>query len=90
MLFLKILGGIVALVLGIYLGLAGQYRSDPEELDRSLGPGGRTRKVRRRFTLFGWMRMPEERPSHQRRRRSSRRRFDLVAPDSPEKKKEQG
>ena len=89
MLFLKILGGIVALFLGIYLGLAGHYRPDPEELDRSLGPGGRSRKVRRRFTLFGWMRMPEERPSHQRRRRSSGRRFDLVAPDPP-RKKEQG
>lgn len=86
MLFLKILGGILALALGIYLGLSGQYRPDPEELDRVLGPGGRTRRAKRRFTLFGWMRMPEERPSHQRRRRSSGRHFDLVAPDVPEKK----
>ena len=87
MLLLKILGGIAALAIGLYLGLARPYRPDPEELDRVLGPGGRTRKVKRRFTLFGWMRMPEERPSHQRRRRSSGRHFDLVAPNSPRKRK---
>ena len=85
MLVLKILGAIVALGIGLYLGMAGQYRSDPEELDKALRSGGRSRKVKRRFTLFGWMRMPEERSSHRRRRRSSGRHFDLIAPDAPKK-----
>jgi hypothetical protein len=86
MLFLKILGGLMALGIGVYLGMAGQYRPDPDELEQALGPGGRSRKVRRRFTLFGWLRMPEERSSHKRRRGGGRRHFDLVAPESPKKK----
>jgi len=85
MILLKVLGALVALGIGIYLGTAGQYRPDPEELDQALGPGGRSRRVRRRFTLFGWMRIPEERSSHRWRRRPSDRRFDLIAPDPPKK-----
>ena len=45
MLALKILGGLVALGIGVYLGTAGQYRPDPDEMDRALGPGGRSRRV---------------------------------------------
>ncbi|MGD8361817.1 MAG: hypothetical protein PVJ04_10320 [Gemmatimonadota bacterium] len=85
MLVLKVLGAIFALGVGLYLGMAGQYRSNPDELDKALGAGGRTRKVKRRFTLFGWMRMPEERSSHRRRRHSSGRHFDLIPPDAPKK-----
>jgi len=84
---LKIVGAVVALGVGLYLGLAGQYRPDPQDLDDALGPGGRTRKVKRRFTIFGWMRMPEERSSHQRRRRSSGRHFDLVSPKRTDRNK---
>ena len=85
MLLLKILGAIAALGFGVYLGMAGQYRPDPEELDQALGPGGVTRKVKRRFTLIGWLRMSEERSSHKRRRRGSTRRFDLLAPEKSKK-----
>ena len=85
MVVLKILGAIFALGVGLYLGMAGQYRSNPDELDKALGAGGRTRKVKRRFTLFGWMRMPEERSSHRRRRHSSDRHFDLIPPDASRK-----
>lgn len=85
MLFLKILCGLAALGIGIYLGMAGKYESDPEELDRALAPGGRSRKVKRRFTLFGWLRVSEERSSHRRRRRGSDRRFDLIPPADPRK-----
>jgi len=35
MLLLKILGGLVAVGIGLYLGLAGQYRPNPDELDRA-------------------------------------------------------
>lgn len=87
MLVLKIAGAVLALGIGLYLGMAGQYRPDPRELDDALGPGGRTRKVKRRFTLFGWMRMPEERSSHRRRRRSSGRHFDFIPPDRSDKTK---
>ena len=83
MLFLKVFGAILALGLGIYMGRAGPYQADPDELDQALGPGGRSRKVKRRFTLFGWMRIPEERSSHRWRRRGSDRRFDLISPKPP-------
>lgn len=87
MLVVKILGALLALGVGVYLGMAGSYRADPEDLDQALGPGGRTRKVKRRFTIFGWLRMPEERSSHQRRRRASNRPFDLVPPPPPKNRK---
>lgn len=87
-LILKILGGVVALGLGVYWGWAGQYHSDPEEMDQALGPGGRTRKVKRAFTPLSWLRGMQERPSHVRRRGSSDRRFDLIVPDSPKEDKE--
>ena len=86
MLFLKILGGIAALVLGVYLGTAGRYESDPEELDRALGPGGRSRKVKRSFTPLGWLRGRVESPSRARRMGGAHRRFDFVAPKSPDDK----
>lgn len=85
MLVLKIVGAVVALGIGIYLGTAGQYRPDPEALDRALGPGGMSRKVKRRFTLFGWLRTTDERSSHRWRRRGSDRRFDLILPDPPKR-----
>jgi hypothetical protein len=83
---LKILGGLLALGLGVYWGWPGQYRPDPEELDQALGPGGRTRKVKRSFTPLSWLRGMQERPSHSRRRSASRR-FSLVEPDPPKKEK---
>jgi hypothetical protein len=85
MIYLKILGGPLALALGVYFGMAGQYRPDPEELDQALAPGGRTRKVKRAFTPLAWLRGMQERPSHSRRRGGSRRHFSLVEPDPPKK-----
>jgi hypothetical protein len=82
MLFLKILGGLAALALGVYWGMAGSYSSDPEELDRALGPGGRTRRVKRSFTPLGWLRGKVESPSRARRTAGANRRFDFVAPGS--------
>jgi hypothetical protein len=88
-LFLKILGGVLALAVGVYLGSAGRYRSDPEEIEKALSEGGRTKKVKRHFTPLGWLRQSQERSSRVRRRSrgASSRRFDLIAPDS--KKKDQ-
>ncbi len=91
LLLLKIIGGIIALALGLYLGLGGRYEPDFEEIEKSLGPGGRPRKVKRHFTLFGWLRQSDERPSRTRRRQrgASNRRFNLVLPDSkPDSRKD--
>ena len=84
---LKILGGIVALAIGIYLGSSGRYRSDPEEIDKALSEGGRSKKAKRHFTPLGWLRQSQERSSRVRRRSrgASSRRFDLIAPDSQKK-----
>lgn len=87
MLFLKVIGALLALGLGLYLGLAGQYKADPDELDRALGPGGRSRRVRRSFTPLGWLRQRQERSSHLRRRGSTRH-FSLVSPESQEERDE--
>lgn len=86
MLLLKVLGGLVALGLGLYLGLAGQYKPDPEELDRALGPGGRSKRARRSFTPLGWLRQKAERGSHVRRRGGPSRHFSLVAPETQEER----
>ncbi len=68
MLFLKILGGVLALALGVYLGTSGRYRPDPEDIDRVLEGGGRTRRTKRHFTPLGWLRQNQEGVSRERRR----------------------
>lgn len=85
MLFLKILGGLLALALGLYLGGAGQYRPDHDEIEKALTSDGTSKKAKRHFTpLGGWLRQMEERSSHLRRRTrgAPNRRFNLSAPDS--------
>jgi len=52
-LFLKVLGGIVALGLGIYLG-GGSYNQSPEEIEMRLGKG-QPRKVKRHFMWLNYM-----------------------------------
>lgn len=100
MLFWQILGGVLALALGVYLGMPGRSdgggpllgrwfggRDDGrvgqhskkrlQELERALGSEwGQSRRAKRHFTLFGWLRK-DARGSHQRR---SRRYFRTAAP----------
>lgn len=85
MLVLKILGALAALGLGLYLGRPGQYREDPEEMEKALSGHGRTKRVKRHFTPLGWLRTTDERSSHIRRRGAPTRRFDLYSPDSKKK-----
>ena len=99
-LFWQILGGVIALALGVYLGMPG--RSDGggplpgrwwggkdggrvgehsekhlQELERALkSEWGQSRKAKRHFTLFGWLRK-DPRASHRRR---ARRYFHTAAP----------
>ena len=84
MLFLKILGGLLALGLGLYLGGAGHYRPDHDDIDEALLSDGYTKRVKRHFTPLGWLRQNQERSSHLRRRTrgTSGRRFNLSIPDS--------
>lgn len=78
MLTLKIIGGILALFLGIWLGLPGRYdRRSEEELAKLLeDEGGRRKSTRRHFMYLDWFRK-EEKASHRRRQR---RHFRTAAP----------
>jgi ribosomal protein L20 len=86
-LFLKILGGILALALGVYWGLSGQYRQTPEEVDQALRRAGRSRRTKRHFTPLGWMRK-DQRASH--RRRQSYQPFRTTLPKDPDRGKRTG
>ena len=65
-LFLKILGGIAAVALGIFLG-AGRYTQSPEEIEARMG-GGRPRRAKRHFMWLNYLRV-EQRGSDRRRSR---------------------
>jgi hypothetical protein len=79
MLLLKILGGVLALGIGLWWGRAGRYQQDPDEIDRALQGSRRSRRARRHFTFINWLRR-DERASY-RRRRGPTRRFDLIDPE---------
>lgn len=53
-LILKILGGIAALGLGVYLG-AGSFSQTPEDVEMRLGKG-QPRKVKRHFMWLNYLR----------------------------------
>ena len=78
-LILKILGAVVALALGVWLGLPGRYEPDLDEIERTMESGvGRTRKVKKRFTPLAWVqRKLSARGSAATRRRG----FNLESPE---------
>lgn len=56
MLFLKILGGVAALALGIWLGLPGRYEQTPDDIDAIMATGtARRRRTKRYFTPLAWI-----------------------------------
>lgn len=75
MLFLKILGGILALGFGIYLGRPGEFKQTPEEIEESLGVRRASRKVSRYFTPLDWIRAKER--GSDRRRGETRQPFKM-------------
>ena len=80
-LFLKILGGVAALALGIFLGI-GRYSQSPEEVAARLGKG-QPRKAKRHFMWLNYLK------SNQRasQRRRGRERFKTaIARDEPEER----
>lgn len=76
---LKIIIGVAALALGIWLGLPGRYTQTPDDLEHEMKwhkPG--TYRVKRVFTPFAWMqRKPPARGDHSRHRGA----FHLESPD---------
>lgn len=80
MLILKILGGIAALALGVWLGLPGRWEQSQRDIERAMDQGGAHRnKVRRHFTPLDWLR--KEKKGSERRR--TRRHFHTAAPRRP-------
>jgi len=79
MLTLKILGALVALGIGIWLGMPGRYSQTLDEIDRSLdSPSRRSRKVKRHFTPMAWL---HRKASSRSQRPQARRGFKLESPD---------
>jgi len=77
---LYIVGGALALGLGIWLGLPGRYDQTPEEIERIMAEGGRRRrKTKTMFTPLAWL----QRKTSPRRGsgRGGRRGFNLERPD---------
>ena len=80
-LVLKIGAALVALLIGIWMGLPGRYTQSIEEIEEVMDRGGgRRRTVRRRFTPIAWLQRQKSVRSSQGRRRS-RSRFRLESPD---------
>jgi hypothetical protein len=77
LLLVKIVGGLVALALGIWLGMPGRYTQTPDEVNELLdNPRRRSNKAKRHFTPMAWMQRRKPPPA-----RSVRSAFKLAAPD---------
>ena len=82
-LFLKILGGVAAVMLGIYLGV-GENRQTPEEMAQLLGRG-KPRKAKRHFMWINYM--TADKPASQRR---AKRRYFKTATSTKDQSKAAG
>jgi hypothetical protein len=78
MMWLAILGGVAAFLIGIWLGLPGRYDQTQSDIERAMEQGGAKRnRVRRVFTPIDWFRK-DRKGSEKRRTRSP---FRTAAPD---------
>ena len=78
MLLLKILLGLAAVGVGIWLGLPGRYEQTQDEIEKAMDRGGAKRnQVKKVFTPLDWLRK-DQRASV---RRSQRRYFKTAAPE---------
>ncbi len=80
---LKIIIGLAALGLGIWLGLPGRYTQTPEDIEQEMKwRKGGTYRVKRVFTPLAWLRRkPQARGDHTRHRSS----FHLESPDDEDR-----
>lgn len=71
---LKIGGALLALALGIWLGIPGRYTQSIDEIEQVMASGGaRRRKVKRRFTPLAWLqRNPSARVARDRKSEGNR------------------
>lgn len=83
---LKLIGAILALFLGVYLGM-GRFEQSNEELDKALGEDSGPRRVRRHFMFLDLGRKTLTRGSDVRR---TRRHFQTVHPDKDRPTKPSG
>lgn len=75
--FLKVLGGIAALALGLWLGRPEPYRQSHEEIEKILDqPSRRHGRVKRHLTPLDWFKSNKRSPDRLRRHR-----FKLSSPD---------
>lgn len=78
---LKVVLGILALGLGIWLGLPGRFEQSTEELEKLMERGGsKRRKVKRHFIAIDRFRKDEL--ASDRRRAETRRRFRTAVSES--------
>lgn len=81
-LFLKILIGVAAVGLGIWLGLPGKYEQSQEDIERAMDQGGARRNtVKKVPTPLDWLR--KDKRGSQRRIDAGRRRFRTAVPEKP-------
>jgi len=83
-LFLKILAGVAALALGIYLG-GTPYTQSPEEVSARMGKG-QPRRAKRHFMWLNYLKVGQRASDRRRQRRHFR---TAVATDPPKKRSEE-
>ncbi|MEX2465601.1 MAG: hypothetical protein WD995_01740 [Gemmatimonadota bacterium] len=78
-----VVSGVLALGLGIWLGLPGRYEQTPEDIERIMGEGGRRRrKTKKMFTPLAWFqRKANARTERSARRSGGRRSFSIERPE---------
>jgi len=80
---IKLALALLALGIGVWMGMPGRYTQTPEDIDRIMDQGGgRHRKVKRVFTPLAWVQrqVSARSPRRQGRGRTAGR-FKLEAPD---------
>lgn len=77
----KIVIGLAALGLGVWLGLPGKYDQSLEDIERNMEQGAsQSRKAKRHFTPLAWAQRKLQ-PRRTRRQAPRRRPFELDSPD---------
>lgn len=81
---LEILGALLALALGVWLGLPGRYSQSVDDIEEMMAQGGgQRRKTRRVVTPLAWLqrRLDPSRTHHGGHRGRQRGSFKLESPD---------
>ena len=86
---LKIGGALLALAIGVWLGLPGRYTQTADDIEQVMARGGgRRRKVKVRFTPLAWLQRKAS--ARGARSGSARSGFKLESPDEREKDTTEG